>query len=171
MEEPSTAEEPRSDFKTPSKKKTISVEELTRVYEAFKSDIETQCSPGKLWVKRVLKADETFKKSELDDKKIKPVSHWVWYLIKRQQLKDSYELPEESVHHRTARYVLLKPPGTSSVGGSEPGRWEWSEEEMAIIKCALKDFKKVPRNTDICKIFQSFYELINIFNANTFERI
>ena len=62
MEEPSTVEEPRSDFKTPSKKTAISAEELTQVCENFKSDIETQCSLGKLRVKKVLRADETLKK-------------------------------------------------------------------------------------------------------------
>ena len=56
-EDPSTVEEPRPDFEAPSKKTTLSAEEVTWVCELFKTDIETQCSPEKLHMKKVLMTD------------------------------------------------------------------------------------------------------------------
>lgn len=50
-----SGKELRDQVKTPFKKIGLSAEELTRMSELFRSDIETQCSPEKLWVKRLIR--------------------------------------------------------------------------------------------------------------------
>lgn len=65
---------------------------------------------------------------------------------------DPHDLPQESSFHRTAAYVLSKPPGSCVGGRSEPRRWEWTEEETAIVKRVLAKLDKPPRNTEICRI-------------------
>lgn len=84
---------------------------------------------------------------------------------------DPHDLPQESSFHRTAAYVLSKPPGSCVGGRSEPRRWEWTEEETAIVKRVLAKLDKPPRNTEIPRIYVSSKELRNILSANTFERI